>query len=213
MLTQTQREHLELIRASAGGTLAPQDVLTDARNPNSPLHDLFLWNDSEAAEAYRLIQAREVVRVVVRMAPRPAQETTRVVVKRAEPRASRPAVTVVPRDREAATFKAISEGIDRLAADHETPHWQLLFAEFRTLLAKHTPASLLPRIRNRKDGASNYAEGEPEAADLDRITAWTKANAPDLRFRDWEDLRRVNARREMMGFPWFKRPLGRGART
>lgn len=85
MLTPIQREHLELIRATTGGTLRPREVLADARNPNSPLHDLFLWNDTEAAEAYRLIQAKEVVKVVVRMTARAKREPTRVVVRNPSP--------------------------------------------------------------------------------------------------------------------------------
>jgi hypothetical protein len=46
------------------GSITPQDVLDDARAPDSPLHGLFQWDDATAAEAHRLDQAREVIRQV-----------------------------------------------------------------------------------------------------------------------------------------------------
>ena len=58
-------EHLEFLRKQALGELTPEDVLADARNPNSPLHPFFEWDDSAAAEQYRLKQARGLIRSVV----------------------------------------------------------------------------------------------------------------------------------------------------
>lgn len=58
-------EHIEMLRKKFRGELTPQDVLDDARNNNSPLHSFFEWNDGEAAEAYRLQQARGLIRAVV----------------------------------------------------------------------------------------------------------------------------------------------------
>lgn len=58
-------DHLELLRKECKGELTPRDVVNDARNPNSPLHSHFEWDDSEAAEAYRLQQARNLIRSVV----------------------------------------------------------------------------------------------------------------------------------------------------
>ena len=58
-------EHIEMLRKKFKGELTPQDVLDDARHDNSPLHSFFEWNDGEAAEAYRLQQARGLIRAVV----------------------------------------------------------------------------------------------------------------------------------------------------
>lgn len=58
-------EHLEMLRAQCKGELTPADVLNDARNDNSPLHGFFEWSDGAAAEAYRLQQARGLIRSVV----------------------------------------------------------------------------------------------------------------------------------------------------
>ncbi|WP_103173783.1 hypothetical protein [Paracoccus sp. SY] len=58
-------QHIEFLRQQQKGELTPKDVLDDARNPNSPLHSFFEWSDSEAAEQYRLQQARGLIRAVV----------------------------------------------------------------------------------------------------------------------------------------------------
>lgn len=57
--------HIELLRKEQKGELTPEDVLKDARNPNSPLHTFFEWDDGLAAEQHRLQQARGLIRAVV----------------------------------------------------------------------------------------------------------------------------------------------------
>lgn len=46
---------------SAGEPVPPQVVLDDARPEGSPLHPFFEWDDGEAAERWRLHQARQLV--------------------------------------------------------------------------------------------------------------------------------------------------------
>jgi hypothetical protein len=58
-------QHLERLREQYKGELTPADVVKDARNHNSPLHSFFEWNDGEAAEQWRLQQARGLIRAVV----------------------------------------------------------------------------------------------------------------------------------------------------
>lgn len=58
-------KHLELLREQCKGELTPADVLADAKHDNSPLHSFFEWDDGEAAEQYRLQQARGLIRSVV----------------------------------------------------------------------------------------------------------------------------------------------------
>lgn len=41
--------------------ISPQELLEKARNENSELHKCFEWDDSVAAEKYRLIQARQII--------------------------------------------------------------------------------------------------------------------------------------------------------
>jgi hypothetical protein len=46
------------------GSLTSELVLKEAKKKNSPLHEHFLWDDTEAARQYRLIQAGELIRRV-----------------------------------------------------------------------------------------------------------------------------------------------------
>lgn len=56
---------LERIAADHDGILQPETVVNTARDPKSPLHGWFQWDDSEAAKQWRLQQARQLIRVAV----------------------------------------------------------------------------------------------------------------------------------------------------
>lgn len=62
-------QELEHIRQSHGGILRATDVVAFARNPDTALYRRFEWDDTKAAEQYRLWQARELIRVVVQTSP------------------------------------------------------------------------------------------------------------------------------------------------
>lgn len=68
-LSEVIAAELSRIAAGNGGVLRPSDVVTAARPKSSPLHGRFTWDDSEAAEQYRLLQARQIIRVTVHMLP------------------------------------------------------------------------------------------------------------------------------------------------
>jgi hypothetical protein len=57
--------HLELLRQQCKGELTPEDVLSDAKHDNSPLHSFFEWDNTAAAHQHRLAQARGLIRSVV----------------------------------------------------------------------------------------------------------------------------------------------------
>lgn len=60
------KRELELIRrADAGGVLRPEAIVDYARDQTTELYHHFEWRDSEAAAAYRLVQARAIIRVQV----------------------------------------------------------------------------------------------------------------------------------------------------
>lgn len=61
----TVKEELELIRSNHGGFLNPPDVVAFAEDPDTELHKHFIWDDTAAAQQYRLEQARRVIRVHV----------------------------------------------------------------------------------------------------------------------------------------------------
>lgn len=53
---------LERIESARDGKLLPSDLVEAARDPSSALHALFDWNDSEAANRWRLHQASQIIR-------------------------------------------------------------------------------------------------------------------------------------------------------
>lgn len=64
-----KRDH-DLIKAElealkAGGMIRPADVIQRAKSKKSALHNCFTWDDSEAGHQFRLLQARNLLRVYV----------------------------------------------------------------------------------------------------------------------------------------------------
>src|SRR5690606_25615999 len=55
----------EIERLERDGKIRPVDVVEAAKDESSPLHDCFTWDDGEAAHQYRLIEARNLLRVYV----------------------------------------------------------------------------------------------------------------------------------------------------
>ncbi len=72
---QNVGERLEMLRERNAEQLTPDVVVADAHSPCSPLHAFFEWDDSEAAEQYRLHQARNLIHSVA--VTYPATETRR----------------------------------------------------------------------------------------------------------------------------------------
>lgn len=48
--------------AATEGSCPPQRLVQEAEPETSPLHPLFTWNDSEAADSWRTAQARRIIR-------------------------------------------------------------------------------------------------------------------------------------------------------
>lgn len=58
-----QEEVMRLVNQN-DGVVTPEEIVEVARNPKHPLHDAFEWDDSIAAEKWRLDQARVLIRTV-----------------------------------------------------------------------------------------------------------------------------------------------------
>lgn len=56
---------LEIVRNRHRGILRPRQVLAYARDKKTALHKVFEWDNSKAAEEYRLEQARRLIRCTV----------------------------------------------------------------------------------------------------------------------------------------------------
>jgi len=65
MATDAVVSVLQSIAAKNKGLLKPEDVVEAARPVKSPLHTRFTWDDTEAANQYRLQQARQLIRTTI----------------------------------------------------------------------------------------------------------------------------------------------------
>lgn len=61
---QSIGEALAQIAVYNSGYLLPYAVVDAARDPASPLHRFFEWDDRAAAEAYRAVEARRLIRLI-----------------------------------------------------------------------------------------------------------------------------------------------------
>lgn len=77
------RDQLQAIR-DEHGTLTPALVVDLARDPEHPLHSRFEWDDSRAAEKWRLEQAGQLLRVTYRPDPTKARDLRAFSVARGE---------------------------------------------------------------------------------------------------------------------------------
>lgn len=58
---------LRRLAAINSGVLVPAVVIDRARSPRSPLHSVFQWDDTKAADEYRIWQARELIQRTFRV--------------------------------------------------------------------------------------------------------------------------------------------------
>lgn len=110
---------LEEIRLKNGGVLRPTDVVGAARDPKSVLHGEFEWDDTVAAERFRIDQARTLissVSVTVVDETRVLQTVAYVRDPDAAPHDQGYVRTVDLRDDEAKAREALLNEISRAAA-------------------------------------------------------------------------------------------------
>jgi hypothetical protein len=60
---KTISEELSEIQSMNDGLIDPVKVVDYARNPDTSLHKKFQWDDTVAAEKYRIYQARQIIRL------------------------------------------------------------------------------------------------------------------------------------------------------
>ena len=84
----------ELERLREAGPITPRSVVDAARDEASPLHGAFEWDDTEAADRYRLQQARVLI-VSVRIVNGPVQAPVPAYVSVRTPEVGREYVPTV----------------------------------------------------------------------------------------------------------------------
>lgn len=141
-LSKAAREELEALRLDMGGSVTPAQLLEHARNPNCALHRYFDWDDTTAAEAYRLLQARSVIRAVVKFIPNANGNPVSVR-----------AYVSLPSDRDARTgYRAVAEVMDDEAMAAEA--LEAFSGDLVRLQARYAVyASIRPTIAQAIDAA------------------------------------------------------------
>lgn len=109
-------EELEHIRNQNDGRLLARDVVDFARNPETALHSKFEWDDTKAAEAYRLQTARQIIKVAVVVSPVNSNDmiSTYVSLKDDRKQGTGYRTTVEVLSDESLTQKRINDAIDEL---------------------------------------------------------------------------------------------------
>ena len=75
----TLAEWAEQVRRANGGLLTPHALVEHARDPSSPGHSHFEWRDDVAADAWRIEQARRLIRTIrIEYKPTPKSDTRSV---------------------------------------------------------------------------------------------------------------------------------------
>lgn len=98
MASEQILNELETIRATHGGILRAEDVVSFAEDENTALHRCFQWDDSKAARLYRLNQARGIIRVAVNVL-----ETSKGPVE------TRAFVSLTPDRKEGGGYRAMAD--------------------------------------------------------------------------------------------------------
>jgi hypothetical protein len=140
-----QKEYLEelnQIAAQNEGMLRPADVVSFASNPSTVLHGCFTWDNTEAAEAWRLQQARQLIRVTVIVLPGDHPLKSRAYVSLKEDRYNdqgyRAMVDVMSdgRLKEILLAEALIEAQTFMAKYESLKELSLVFAEIRKVIKK-----------------------------------------------------------------------------
>jgi len=76
--SKKQNVELDSIAMEHGGILRASDVVEFARNPDTALHKKFEWDDTKAAERYRINQASHIIKCHVTYIPAEQSEPVKV---------------------------------------------------------------------------------------------------------------------------------------
>lgn len=121
---QVVGERLEQIRGNnPGDDISPAEVVEDARNPESPLHDVFDWNDETAAKKQREHRARQLLAATIVVTiqviggrPEPVEQFAFVSVGRSVPGGARYVTTARAMNDAEMRDRVVSDAIAGLQA-------------------------------------------------------------------------------------------------
>ena len=146
-------DRLEAI--SAKRKLTPKAVVDDARPANSPLHRYFTWNNGEAAEKYRLWEARELIMSVnvTFIGPKGDRRKTRAFVSVSDGGEEGARQHYMPTENAMQRFDMRQQLLERALRDAET--WRLRYqtlTELAEIFEAIDHASEQAKKRNNRNG-------------------------------------------------------------
>lgn len=150
---QSAGEELERIERKHG-IVTPGNVLEESRPPQTVLHDLFEWDDSAAAERFRLEQAREIIgniAVVHILEDRPREQV-------------RAFVNIVPEDGERGYLSVVKVLSDR---DHTRQMLADALADFIALRKKYAMLTELTAVFRAIDELQTRYSDRPKTEEGD----------------------------------------------
>ncbi len=164
ILAQVAGERLEKIRVKHRGRLSAEAVVEDAQSERSPLHTVFEWNNKKAGEAYRLEQARHLIRsVIVVMEDRPSVRAFTRITLEEDHDATYTHITVAMED------PALREQV-LARAERELESWRKRYAdleEFASVCrAIEQVAKTLPKPKGRGRRRATRVVARPKDAVL-----------------------------------------------
>ena len=126
---QKYGEFLERLAILNKGKLTPHDVVRAAKSEDSPLHDYFEWDDSIAANKFRLEQARYLLRtieIVIEYKKQSQKERMFFNIKISKSEQAYVPVQVIAKD-EALRQQVIQQALDELIS------WQTKYKRYKEL--------------------------------------------------------------------------------
>ena len=159
--TESVRAALLALYDAHDGLLAPTAIVEAARDPDSPLHDEFEWDDDAAAEAYRLAQAGGLIRRI------------RLHVIKADPKSKKVTATVIRQFQSRPSQRHADGGYESVQDIFADPikRGELLHQVLREMNAyrkRYAVLSELQHVWQAIDDAREALEVEPKSSAVDR---------------------------------------------
>jgi hypothetical protein len=153
---------LQIAAQHPEGAIYPAAVVEAAREPSHILHRHFEWDDGSAGEAFRIIQARSLIRRVQLVIVRTNEETREVSLQVTRQYQSRPSMR---------SAKGGYEPVDAILSDDDKRRELLaqVLSELNAYRRRYSQLSELQRVWTAVDEAlddhGSSAVGAPDAAE------------------------------------------------
>lgn len=168
-LSQAALAEFASLQKQRGWAPSAAALVEQARSSNSALHSLFTWDDKIAAHSFRLQQARDIIKVAIRMLPQADRRPTTVTVR------DQPRPRQQPAKITASVESPLRHAIQKLANEIGGMRWEYasidgmdaVFTKIGALLTAEMADALAPKPAQVLGGSprpiNDAAINRPEA--------------------------------------------------